>query len=94
MGGNLAKILDTLSVTIRERFKTLGQLKAQTSQSKFSGIILTLVPPLIAIILFFISPGYMDPLLHTTQGNIAIAISVTMLSIGIFCIIRILSIEI
>ena len=35
VGGNLAKILDTLSVTIRERFKTLGQLKAQTSQSKF-----------------------------------------------------------
>ncbi len=94
VGGNLAKILDTLSITIRERFKTLGQLKAQTSQSKFSGIILTLVPPLIAIILFFISPGYMDPLLHTTQGNIAIAISVTMLSIGIFCIAKILSIEI
>lgn len=94
VGGNLARVLDSLSITIRERFKMLGQLKAQTSQSKFSGIILTLVPPLIAIILFFISPGYMDPLLHTPEGNIAIAIAVTMLSIGIFCIIKILSIEI
>ena len=34
VGGNLARILDGLSVTIRERFKMLGQLRAQTSQSK------------------------------------------------------------
>jgi len=94
VGGNLAKVLDGLSVTIRERFKMLGQLKAQTSQSKFSGFILTLVPPLIAVVLFFISPGYMDPLLHTPQGNIAIAAAVGLLVIGIFCIVRILSIEI
>ena len=94
VGGNLAKVLDGLSVTIRERFKMLGQLKAQTSQSKFSGIILTLVPPLIALVLFFISPGYMDPLLHTPQGNIAVAAAVGLLIVGIYCIVKILSIEI
>lgn len=94
VGGNLARILDGLSVTIRERFKMLGQLKAQTAQSKFSGIILTLVPPLIAVILFFISPGYMDPLLHTTQGNIALSIAIGMVILGIYSIVKILSIEI
>ena len=94
VGGNLAKVLDGLSVTIRERFKMLGQLKAQTSQSKFSGIILTLVPPLIALVLFFISPGYMDPLLHTPEGNIAVAVAVGLLILGIYCIVKILSIEI
>ena len=94
VGGNLAKVLDVLSITIRERFKMLGQLKAQTSQSKFSGIILTLVPPLIALVLFFISPGYMDPLLNTPQGNIAIAVAVGLLILGIYCIVKILSIEI
>jgi len=72
----------------------LGQLKAQTAQSKFSGIILTLVPPLIAVILFFISPGYMDPLLHTTQGNIALWGAIGLMILGIYCIVRILSIEI
>ncbi len=94
VGGNLARILDGLSITIRERFKMLGQLKAQTAQSKFSGIILTLVPPLIAVILFFISPGYMDPLLHTTQGNIALWGAIGLMILGIYCIVRILSIEI
>ena len=89
VGGNLAKVLDGLSVTIRERFKMLGQLKAQTSQSKFSGIILTLVPPLIALVLFFISPGYMDPLLHTPEGNIAVAVAVGLLILGIYCIVKI-----
>ncbi len=94
VGGNLARILDGLSITIRERFKMLGQLKAQTAQSKFSGIILTLVPPLIAVVLFFLSPGYMDPLLHTQQGNIALSVAIGMMIIGIYCIIKILSIEI
>lgn len=94
VGGNLAKVLDGLSVTIRERFKMLGQLRAQTSQSKFSGVILTLVPPLISLVLFFISPGYMDPLLHTPEGNIAMAAAVGLLILGIYCIVKILSIEI
>lgn len=94
VGGNLARILDGLSITIRERFKMLGQLKAQTAQSKFSGIILTLVPPLIAVVLFFLSPGYMDPLLHTQQGNIALSVAIGMMILGIYCIIKILSIEI
>ncbi len=94
VGGNLARILDGLSVTIRERFKMLGQLRAQTAQSKFSGIILTLVPPLIAVVLFFISPGYMDPLLHTQQGNIALLTAIGMVILGIYCITKILSIEI
>src|SRR5574344_520417 len=63
VGGNLAELLDNLSITIRERYKLMGQLKAQTAQSRFSAILLSIIPPSITLILFIISPEYMEPLL-------------------------------
>ena len=94
VGGNLAKILDGLSITIRERFKIAGQLRAQTAQARFSGFMLICVPPIIASILFVLSPDYMQPLLETQQGNMALSFSVILLILGMFAIKRIITIEI
>lgn len=94
VGGNLAKILDGLSITIRERFKMAGQLKAQTAQARFSGFMLICVPPAIAGILFVLSPDYMQPLLNTQQGNSALLLSVILLILGVYMINKIITIEI
>lgn len=94
VGGNLAKILDGLSITIRERFKMAGQLKAQTAQARFSGFMLICVPPAIAGILFVLSPDYMQPLLNTQQGNSALLLSVVLLILGVYMINKIITIEI
>lgn len=94
VGGNLAKILDGLSVTIRERFKMAGQLKAQTAQARFSGFMLICVPPAISGILFVLSPDYMQPLLNTQQGNSALLFSVVLLLLGVYMIKKIITIEI
>lgn len=94
VGGNLAKILDGLAYTIRERFKMAGQLKAQTAQARFSGIMLVCVPPIIAVILFVLSPDYMKPLLDTDQGNTALLLSISLLLTGVYMIKRIMTIEI
>ena len=94
VGGNLAKILDGLSLTIRDRFKMAGQLKAQTAQARFSGFMLVCVPPIIAGILFVLSPDYMQPLLNTQQGNSALLLSITLLLLGVYMIKKIVTIEI
>ena len=94
VGGNLAKILDGLSYTIRERFKMAGQLKAQTAQARFSGFMLVCVPPIIAGILFVLSPDYMSPLLNTQQGNSALLLVLTLLLLGVYMIKKIVTIEI
>ncbi len=94
VGGNLAKILDGLSITIRERFKMAGQLKAQTAQARFSGLMLICVPPIIAGILFVLSPDYMQPLLNTQQGNSALLLALTFLILGVYMIKKIVTIEI
>ncbi len=93
VGGNLAELLDGLSTTIRERFKLLGQLRAQTAQTRFSGIILSVMPPLVGFLIFILSPEYMEPLLKTHQGNLALLAAVFLTLLGLYFINKITNIE-
>lgn len=93
IGGNLAKILDVLSETIRERFKLMGKLHAQTAQARLSGIILSSVPPIICAILFVVSPDYMQPLIATHQGHLVLLVSSALLLLAIIVIRRVLTID-
>ncbi len=93
VGGNLAELLDGLSTTIRERFKLLGQLKAQTAQTRFSGVVLSVMPPLIGGGIFLLSPEYMEPLLKTQQGNLALLGAVFLTLLGLYSINKITNIE-
>lgn len=94
IGGNLIKLLEILAKTIRERFKMIGQLKAQTMQAKFSGIIVSFVPPVIAIILFVIAPEYMNYLINHPWGKIALGLAIVSMIIGFIVIHKITDIDI
>lgn len=93
VGGNLAELLDSLSGTIRERFKILGQLRAQTAQTRFSGIILSIMPPLVGGAIFILSPEYMEPLIHTENGKLALLLAIFLTILGLLCIKKITDIE-
>lgn len=93
VGGNLAELLDGLSTTIRERFKLLGQLRAQTAQTRFSGIVLSIMPPLVGGGIFLLSPEYMEPLLKTQQGNLALLSAIFLTLLGLYFINKITNIE-
>lgn len=93
VGGNLAELLDSLSVTIRERFKLLGQLRVLTAQTRLSGAIIGFVPPLVLGAIFFMNPEYIMPLFNTTQGQIALAVAIGMSIIGAVLIKKISDIE-
>ena len=60
VGGNLSEILDTISYTIRERVRIKGEIRVMTSQVRTSGSILSIVPFLLAIFLWFLNPSYMN----------------------------------
>lgn len=87
IGGNLAEILDNLGHTIRERFKLIGQLNAQTAQAKLSGIVLALAPVIIGLLIWTMNPAYMSPLFNSLMGQLALVVSFLMGLIG-FLIIR------
>lgn len=94
IGGNLAEVLDSLNYTIRERFKLMGQLDAQTSQAKMSGIVLGLAPIGIGCIINVMNPEYMVPLFNTLIGNIVIGMAACSMITGFFIIKKITNIRI
>ena len=94
IGGNLAELLDSLSGTIRERFKLIGQLRVSTAQTKISGIVLGVVPIGVLLIIFFMNPEYIKPLFETQDGQIAFVIAIGLIIAGFVSIKKISTIEI
>lgn len=94
IGGNLIKLLEILAGTIRERFKMIGQLRAQTAQARLSGIIVSLVPPAIGIVLHFLNPEYMSYLYKHIWGQIALGVSILLMITGSIVIKKITDIDI
>src|SRR6266498_5364411 len=58
VGGNLSEILDTISFTIRERVRIKGEIRVMTSQVVMSGRILSGVPFVVFVLLWFINQDY------------------------------------
>ena len=62
VGGNLSEVLDNISHTIRESVVLKNQVKVLTSQGRLSGIIISLLAPALAFIIYhewsYGEPGY------------------------------------
>jgi tight adherence protein B len=83
-GGNLAEILDKLSYVIRERFKILRQVRVFTAEARMSLYILTAVPPVTAILMFFANREYISTLFTTPIGQKMLAIGIVLQVTGYF----------
>lgn len=93
VGGNLAELLDSLSNTIRERFKLLGQLRVQTAQTRLSGMIVGIVPVAVLLLVFFLNPEYIKPLFNTRDGQLAFYSAIFLSVTGFILIKKISDIE-
>lgn len=94
VGGNLAELLDSLSFTIRERFKLLGQLRVLTAQTRLSGSIIGFVPPIVLVAIFMMNREYIKPLFNTMNGQIALTSAILMSITGAILIKKISDIEV
>jgi len=68
-GSSLSEVLINLARVIRERFKLKRKIMALSSEAIASAGIIAALPPLVATGLYFVSPGYLDPLFETSTGN-------------------------
>jgi tight adherence protein B len=59
VGGNLAEILDSIAHTIRDRIKLKGEIRVLTSQGRITGWVISLLPIILSIFLYVVSPSYM-----------------------------------
>lgn len=94
IGGNLSEILDNISDTIRSRIKIKGEIKILTAQGRMSGLIISLMPVAISVLLYFINPSFISVMFEHPLGLAMIGLAVLMQGIGIFLIRRIIRIEV
>lgn len=57
-GGDLAKTLDTVADTIRERDKLRGQIRALTAEGRFSAYIMLGLPPGVGTMSYLVNPDF------------------------------------
>jgi tight adherence protein B len=97
VGGNLAEILDVITFTIRERIRIKGEIRVMTSQMTFTGKLLSLVPVVILVLLWFINREYVMEFFKKENvlcGSIALGVAGVMIVIGYFVMTRISKIEV
>ncbi len=92
-GGNLAEILDNISKTIRERIRIKGEIKTLTAQGKLSGLIVSILPIVIAAAIFMIDPQYMKPLYTTKIGIVLLGTAFLNEFLGYLIINKIIKID-
>jgi tight adherence protein B len=93
-GGNLAEIMDKLGHVIRERFRILGQIRIYTVQGRMSGFILSLMPIVMALLIYLLNPDYIMTLVQEEVGWYLLGTAVGLQVVGIFVIRNIVNIKI
>jgi tight adherence protein B len=68
-GGNLAEVLEKTGQVIRERFRLKRQIMTHTAQGRLTGLILTLLPPVLGLLMYMVNPKTMS-LLWTREIGI------------------------
>jgi tight adherence protein B len=93
-GGNLAETLDNLSRIVRERFRLLRQVRTYTAEGRLSLYILSAIPPFTVVVLYLVSPHYIQRLLDDPLGPYLIGGAIFLQVIGYLVIRKIVNIKV
>jgi tight adherence protein B len=93
-GGNLAELMDTLALLIRERFKFDGKVRTLSAEGKLSAVVLVCLPFSIIAYLKLSQPEYMNLLFSDPIGRVMAVVAGIMMIIGIFVMKKMVKIEV
>ena len=82
VGGDLPAILVTLTDTMRQREEMRAEILAATAQSRATSLIITLLPIVAAVLLYFVVQDYFRPMLVNPLGWVMLAFAGFLLFIG------------
>lgn len=92
-GGKLGEVLGRLAETMRERFALRGEIRAIATHGRLTGIVLTLIPVIVAAVMTVVNPAYLNILLSNPLGKNLIVASIVCLVLAHFVIRRIVNIK-
>jgi tight adherence protein B len=93
-GGNLAEILEKLSDMVRRREQMRLKVKAMSSEARASAMIIGSLPFIMAGVISFINPGYMNTLFTDPRGWVMIGMGFTSLLVGLGVMSKMIKFEI
>jgi tight adherence protein B len=82
VGGDLPAILITLADTMRQREEMRSEIMAATAQSRATALIITLLPIVAAVLLYFIVRDYFRPMLTNPIGWAMLIVAAFLLFVG------------
>lgn len=82
VGGDLPSVLTTLADTMKQRAEMREEILAATAQSRATALIITLLPIVAAVLLYFLVPDYFRPMFISPVGWMIFALAGLLLFIG------------
>lgn len=93
-GGNVTEIFDKISETIRGRMKIERKVKTLTAQGRMQGIVVSVMPLFLGIVMTLIKPELMIPFFCSFTGAMAILLVLVLITVGWLIIRKIIKIDV
>jgi len=93
-GGNLAEVLDKTAQVIRDRFRLKRQIGVHTAQGRLTGWVLTALPVVLGVAIYFVDPELISILWHRQIGIILLWVAAGLIVIGGLVIRHIVNIDV
>ncbi|MEN7530916.1 type II secretion system F family protein [Cupriavidus sp. DL-D2] len=82
-GGNLAEILDNVGALIRKRLQLLDKVRVLSAEGRLGGVILTLLPLVMGVLVYQINPDLISTLWTDPAGIRMLWAAIAMTCVGI-----------
>lgn len=93
-GGNVTEIFDKISDTIRGRMKIERKVRTLTAQGRMQGVIVSLMPLALGVIITVMKPNLMVPFFCSFAGVASLAAVVVLITVGWLIIRKIVKIDV
>jgi tight adherence protein B len=93
-GGKLSDVMSNLAENMRESISLQGEIRSLAAHGKLTGLILTILPLVIAAMMMYVSPNYMEVLYNHPYGKNLITAAVVCLVLAHFVIRKIVDIKV
>lgn len=90
-GGSLKNIMKSLVQSIRQRDVAARELRALTAETRFSAIVLSVIPVSLSLYIYIKNPKYYSDMWADTGGRITLIVSIIMQIVGVFVIMRMMA---
>lgn len=93
-GGNITEIFDKIAATIRGRMKIERKVRTLTAQGRLQGLVVSLMPVFLAVVMTAIKPEMMLGFFFSPVGAISVVATIVLITLGWMMIRRIIKIDI